>query len=533
MLRRLQPMCVIALLICWLAADRSVAQRSAASALRGPDVEALLQQGKPTEALPILNRLHDAEPHNVRVCYQLGLAYTQLQEFVRAAEFYRKALKLNPGFVAARKNLGTVLWFSNQKEASVQEFRTVLRSLPNDPVSHLYLGSQAYEQRRFAEAKRHFEKAGDLAMQNPEALPMVLETYLATRDLSVLERVTQQLMTAHDPDPQLVFQVGVVLGRYGRSREAVAAFERIRERYPDQQALLLNLSAAQLELGEVNRAIQNLESLMGSHSSNPEVYLLLGEAYDKAGQAEKGYAAFNRAIELAPKSEEGYLALSNFASAHHNNSFGLKTIERGLQQIPGSSKLLFQQGVLWALESNLEAAAQSFQIASQADTAWGLPLLALGIVQLQAAKLQQAAGTFRQAIAKLPGDYRPSYFLGTTLTRAGAQSDPVQQKEALVAFRKAVSLDPSNPQSRVALGQAYLATNQILPAVVELEKAVQLDPRDSTALYQLGLAYRKQGKAREAEAVLRRFQEVKNQLKEEESQERKALVIMLKTAKAP
>ncbi len=36
-----------------------------------------------------------------------------------------------------------------------------------------------------------------------------------------------------------------------------------------------------------------------------------------------------------------------------------------------------------------------------------------------------------------------------------------------------------------------------------------------------------------AEVALRRFQEVKNQLKEEESQERKALVIMLKTAKTP
>ena len=533
MLRRLKPMCIIALLICWLAAHRLVAQRSAPSALRGPDVEALLQQGKPTEALPILNQLYKAEPHNIRVCYQLGLAHTQLQEFVKAAEFYRKALKLDPGFVAARKNLGTVLWFSNQKEASVQEFQTVLRSLPNDPVSHLYLGSQAYEQKRFAEAKRHFEKAGDLAMQNPEALPMVLETYLATRDLSVLGRVTQQLMTANDPDPQLVFQVGLVLARHGQSREAVAAFERIRERYPDRQALLLNLSAAQLEQGNSDGAIQNLQSLVNSSSVNPEVYLLLGEACDKAGLAEKGYAAFNRAIEVAPKSEEGYLALSNFASAHQNNSFGLKTIERGLQQIPGSSKLLFQQGVLWALESNLEAAAQSFQMASQADTAWGLPLLASGIVQLQAAKPQQATSTFRQAMAKLPGDYRPSYFLGTALTRAGAQSDPVQQKEVIVAFRNAVSLEPTNSQSRVALGQAYLATNQIRPAVVELEKAVQLDPRDSTALYQLGLAYRKQGRAREAEAVLRRFQEVKEQLKEEENQERRALQIMLKTVKSP
>ncbi|MGH9425127.1 MAG: tetratricopeptide repeat protein, partial [Terriglobia bacterium] len=139
MLRRLKPMCIMALLICWLAGERLEAQRSAVSTLRGPDAETLLQQGQPVEALPILNQLHKAQPNNVRVCYQLGLAYTQLQELNKAAEFYRKALKLNPGFVAARKNLGTVLWFSNQKEASVQEFRTVLRSLPNDPVSHLYL----------------------------------------------------------------------------------------------------------------------------------------------------------------------------------------------------------------------------------------------------------------------------------------------------------------------------------------------------------------------------------------------------------
>ena len=304
MIQRLKSMGIIVLLICWFAADRLEAQGSAAT-FRSLDPETLLQQGKPAEALPILNQLHKAQPNNVRVCYQLGLAYTQLQELIRAAEFYRKALKLNPSFVAARKNLGTVLWFSNQKEASVQEFRVVLRSLPNDPVSHLYFGSQAYEQKRFAEAKRHFKKAGDLAMQNPEALPMVLETYLATGDLSVPERVTQQLMAANDPDPQLVFQVGLLLSHYGKSREAVVAFERIRERYPDRQALLLNLSAAQLEQGNANGAIQNLESLVNAHPVNPEVYLLLGEAHDKAGLAEKAYAAFDRAIELAPNRKRG------------------------------------------------------------------------------------------------------------------------------------------------------------------------------------------------------------------------------------
>jgi tetratricopeptide (TPR) repeat protein len=162
---------------------------------------------------------------------------------------------------------------------------------------------------------------------------------------------------------------------------------------------------------------------------------------------------------------------------------------------------LFQQGVLWALESNLEGAAQSFQMASQADTAWGLPLLASGIVQLQAAKPQQAARTFRQAMAKLPGDYRPSYFLGTALTRAGAQSDPVQQKEVIVAFRNAVSLDPTNSQSRVALGQASWQRPDPSGSC-RTGKGGKLDPGlDRSVSVRLGLS--KTG-GREAETVLRR-----------------------------
>ena len=67
--------------------------------------------------------------------------------------------------------------------------------------------------------------------------------------------------------------------------------------------------------------------------------------------------------------------------------------------------------------------------------------------------------------------------------------------------------------------------------MVELEKALELDPRNPTALYQLGIAYRKQGKSAEGERLLRAFEETKAKLKEEEDQERKALLQILKTVK--
>lgn len=495
-------------------------------------VEALLRQGKTAEALPLLLQIHQSEPNQAQVCLQIGIAYTDLRQLDKAADFYRKALKINPRFSAARKNLATVLWFLGQKPESEHEFQLVLKAHPDDPVPHLYLGSLEYERQQFVNAKQHFEKAGDLALQNPEALPMVLETYLATQDMSVPDRLLRQLQQAATPNQELIFQFGLLFGRYERYHESIRAFEKIRDTYPDRYALLLNLGMAQLHGQQLKAAVQNFEEIVALNLAKPEVFLLLGEAYDRQGLAEKAYSAYAKAIEVEPKAEEGYIALSNFASAHHNNEFALQTLNQGLQRNPGSARLLLQQGVIWALEGNVAESEHNFAKASQFDTGWSLPILALGITQLQAGKLKEASATFRQAIKKAPDDYRAEYFYALTLARAGARGDPTRRGELIAALHRAIALNPKDADSRVSLGQAYLAADQVDEAAVELEKAIQLDPKNPTALYQLSIAYRKQGKTEPAQRVLQTFEQAKAKLKEEEDQERKALVQILKTVKS-
>ena len=444
-------------------------QTSTSSQVRA---ESLLQQGKPSEAVPLLLQLHESQPHNSQICLQLGIAYTQLEQLEKAANFYREALRLDLRLMAARKNLATVIWF-------------------------LYLGSWEYEHQQFARAKTHFEKAGDLAYKNPEALPMVLESYLALKDMTVPQSLMKQLEKARNPDPELAIRLGTLFSHYGVYDQAIKTFEKI----------------------------------LPSSSVKPEVFLLLGEAYDKQGMPEKAYNAFTKAIEIDPKLEEGYSALSSFASDHQNKEFALKILNQGLQKIPGSSKLLLQQGVLWALEGDLLQAQKSFLRACQADPRWVLPILALGISHLQESKSAEAASTFQQAATIAPDDYRPEYFYALALTRAGQQDIPSHREEIISALRKSISLNPARPEPHVLLGRTYLAANQIGEAVVELEKALELDPRNPTALYQLGIAYRKQGKSAEGERLLRAFEETKAKLKEEEDQERKALLQILKTVK--
>ena len=357
------------------------------------------QGEEPSKALDRLLALYKSQPSDWRVCHQIGLSYMRLEQLDRAREFFEKTLALNASFLPARKNLATTLWFLNRKREAEREFRTVTRASPDDPVPHLYVGLAEYERKRFLEAMEQFEKAGDLALKNPEVLPVVAETY------------------------------------------------------------------------------------------------------DRAGQPEKAYAAYKKAIELDPSAEDGYIALAGFAVDHQNNEFALKVTSQGLEKMPGSLRLLVLRGLIQALLGKQEDAERTLLDASRSDPKSSLPLLAVA--------------SFRRAADIAPGDFRARYLYATALRRAG---DPYRREELIAALRKAGALNPKDARPPAMLGQVLMEAGRPGEAVTELEKSLRIDPENPTALYQLGLLYRDQGKKELSRKMLREFEGVKFKKKEEEDE---------------
>jgi Flp pilus assembly protein TadD len=134
----------VALTLLLSLASPGVAHQSASPTLL-QNAQALMKEGRMSEALPLLLEVHRVQPRNPSVCQQLGIAYTQLQQFTEAAQFYRRALSINPQILPARKNLGVVLWFAGWRMEAEREFRQVLTVSPNDPFLPWNAGARATE----------------------------------------------------------------------------------------------------------------------------------------------------------------------------------------------------------------------------------------------------------------------------------------------------------------------------------------------------------------------------------------------------
>jgi Flp pilus assembly protein TadD len=415
---------------------------------------------------------------------QAAIAYTQAQEFDKAAELYRQVIRINPAFLPAHKNLGVTLWFSDRKREAEAIFRKLLPGMPKDPVLHLYLALACHERGQHQTAKHHFFLAGNLAMQNPEVLPAAMDSYLATKDSSIVPAALEYMKQA---------------GMGELSKTVAAVFNR-RGMY---QA--------------------TITALTENKNADAESDTLLAEAFDKLGQPERAYAALADSIERNPSGEQAYSALANFAAGHDNNSYGLQVLDKGLQRIPGSPVLLVQRGLLMALAGNREQATRSFDAAAQANPRWIVPLLSRGVLELESGNAEAAATAFHKAITIAPEDPNGYYFRALALSRIGRKEN-IEVKELL---RKSLAIAPEDAKSRVLLGQAQLAEGKVKPAIDEFERALRSDPNNSTALYQLALAYRRLGNVRLSQQRMAAFKRAKAKKTEEQA----AILQVLKIVK--
>lgn len=267
-------------------------------------------------------------------------------------------------------------------------------------------------------------------------------------------------------DDDTVYSLAEELYGLGFSTQAKRAYQKLLEKYPDEDQLRTALADIAIDEDKTDEAIAYLAEISPESNAYIESLLVLADLYQSEGLNEAAEAKLREAYDLAPEESIIKFALAEFyfATGQYNTA------------IPFYRELL-QAG---------ERRFSGLDIASRIGVAYAL------------------VGNFKNALGYLEQikttDLTPDVRFQLGMTYA---ADPETADKAIDALEELQEIDPSYAGLYEPLGQLYEDTNDQEQALITYQAGIAVDAFNTT-LYQRAAAVAQiQGEDEEADRIYR------------------------------
>ncbi len=294
------------------------------------------------------------------------------------------------------------------------------------------------------------------------------------------------------------------LARLGQLPLAVEEYRQVLTRNPGHSGAKQNLMAlARLLLagGQPAKAVDALAGL----DKNAEWHTLAGYAEYKLGRAAPALEHLQKALELDPKLEDGWLKIGEMLLFYQSPAAAVAYFSRGARELPESKPIRLGWAVaLLATDTDAakEEALAHLETLLKADPHYEPALGVLCRVFQQRQQTKELAKTAAEWRARNPNSSEAHYYQAVA---AG------KEPEAERWLKEALRLNPASFDASIALSKRLLQQGQVQDAIALLERAAELRPADPQPHYLLARAWREAGDASRSRLALEAFQQRKSQ----------------------
>ncbi len=230
---------------------------------RRGEATALMAQGRPEEALKILESIQNGGWHIAITASQAAIA---AGEAAVAERFARKAIALEPGSAYAHSILGRSLEEQRRTQEAAAAYRRAMELDPASAEGVLGLGRVAEAEGDLHAAQSHYSAAVETRGASPEALWRLAALHIAN----------------------------------GRSQQAEVLLEQFSPAQPLGDFAVTRLAVAEFNADAPDLAIRRLQQAIDTTPHSADLQLALAQILEAAGQPEAALRAYRRADELAP-----------------------------------------------------------------------------------------------------------------------------------------------------------------------------------------------------------------------------------------
>ena len=303
----------------------------------------------------------------------------------------------------------------------------------------------------------------------------------------------EALLQRTPDDADILQLLGLALAQLGSCADAVVFLSRSLSLKPDRPTVLLNLAQALHTLGREEEALQACNRALTLDTSLAGGYRTRAAVYTALGRREEALANAGQAVRLALQDPGAHADLGVALEAVGRERDALECFERAVALDPNLAPAHHNRAMLLARRGEHERALPSFDRALALQPHHAALIANRGNTLKELGRLQEAEQSYSLALAIKPDD--PVSLHSRALVRylLGRYVEALRDYEAL---------DVGGRESALALvgrGATLVALQRYGEALAPLERATQLLPGDADAHIQFGVALL--NVERDAEAV--------------------------------
>ena len=338
----------------------------------------LYSKGSYDEALKKIHNINESYP-NVPIIFNVaGACYKALGDLETSAKMFANAVKIQPDYFEAYKNLGITLENLNRNKASIDNLLIAISINPSYFDANYHLANVYQKVSQHENAVEFYEKA------------IAIEPNLA----------------------EVHFNYGNALKDLGDFDRAIQTYKKVISMKPNLAETHNNLGVIYKEIGNIELAVSSYKNAIKIKPDFIEAHNNLGILYKESFHFLKAKDSFKKVIELKPDYAEThnnlglvYMNLGQFVDAHN-------CYENALEFKPDYAYSYNNLGTVLGVLGKTKAAVESYEKAIALNPDYADAYNNLGNVLRNRRKRVEALSCFEKAYSLQPNT---AYLFGALL----------------------------------------------------------------------------------------------------------------------
>lgn len=450
-----------------------------------------LQNEKENEALELLQGVLQDAPGDVSTLLILGRIYQNQKDLEQTKEIYEEVLKQDPDQEDIYLLLGNLYMNDEQWDKASHVFERLTTRFPGAYAGFFFMGKIHQERGDDAKAEQAFRKSLAIEPKLEEARFELIEIYQRQPDnIDSQRRVEQLYQTILDEDPKNLrasFGLALYYHQIGKDNQAIDILQKLSGATSEND-LVRSIYRIYLETGQNQDAVFILEEILKARGDFSSLHYLLGSAYNELEDGPQAMTHFKAVPPDTRFYRDAVIQQAFHYSENDQIDAAIALLENALSHEPDQPDFLIYLASMYeekeAFEDALALLKRAIEVAPESERAY----FRLGVVYDKMKLKDESIAAMKQVLVLKPDHANALNYLGYTYADLG-----IKLGEAENLVKKALSLKPNDGYITDSLGWVYYKQGRYKEALAVLLKAAELVADDPIVLEHVGDVYQKLG----------------------------------------